>query len=69
MNSAYKVVNGKMVALSEAEKGHLKDAHEALASKAAADAMTNLARAKRKVEILEKLGITQDEWQLLLQGD
>ena len=65
----HRMQDGVRVELTEAEKGHFKDQEERVASQLAQKSAEKLAREARKSEILDKLKVTRDEWQLLLQGD
>jgi hypothetical protein len=65
----HRMHDGIRLELTEVEKGHIKDEEERVAARRAQKESEKLARAARKSEILDKLKVTRDEWQLLLQGD
>ena len=65
----HRMQDGIRIALTEAEKGHLKDQEERVLALLEQKSAEKVARASRKSEILDKLKVTREEWQILLQGD
>ena len=65
----HRMQDGVRVELTEAEKGHLKNQEERVLALLERKSAEKVARASRKSEILDKLKVTREEWQILLQGD
>ena len=65
----HRMQDGIRIELTEAEKGHLKDQEERVLALLEQKSAEKVARASRKSEILDKLKVTREEWQILLQGD
>lgn len=65
----HRIQDGIRIELTEVEKGHIKDEEERVAAKRAQKESEKLARFASKSEILDRLKVTRDEWQILLQGD